>query len=50
MTTTKLELIETDLPQIEHAIGSDKRAEVRPRATAIRLLHLGKDQRKWLKP
>ena len=40
---TNLELTETDLPQIEHAFGSNKRGEVRPRATAIRLLHLGKD-------
>jgi len=44
MTTTKLELTETAaLLQVEHAIRSDMRAEVRQRATAIRLLHLGKD-------
>jgi transposase len=42
MTTTKLELTETELSQLEHAIRSDKRPEVRQRATAIRLLHLGK--------
>ncbi len=42
MTTTDLELTESELSQLEHAIRSDKRPEVRQRATAIRLLHLGK--------
>lgn len=42
MTTIKLELTETELLQLEHAIRSDKRPEVRQRATAIRLMHLGK--------
>jgi transposase len=45
MSTTKLELTETELSQVEHAIRTDKRAEVRQRATVIRLLHLGKDSR-----
>lgn len=42
MTTTKLELTDTELSQLEYAIRSDKRPEVRQRATAIRLLYLGK--------
>jgi transposase len=45
MTTTKLELTDTELSHLEHAIRSDKRPEVRQRATAIRLLHLGKSPR-----
>lgn len=42
MTTTKLELTDTELSHLEHAIRWDRRPEVRQRATAIRLLHLGK--------
>ena len=42
MTTTKLELTDTKLSHLEHAIRSDKRPEVPQRTTAIRLLHLGK--------
>ncbi|MCX7608879.1 MAG: IS630 family transposase [Anaerolineales bacterium] len=45
MTTTKLELNDTELSQLERAIRSDKRPEVRQRSTAIRLLLLGKSPR-----
>lgn len=39
--TAKLELNQKELAQLEQAIRTDKRPEVRQRATAIRLLHLG---------
>jgi transposase len=39
---TKLQLNETLFSQVEHAIRSDKRTEVRQPATVIRLPHLGK--------
>ncbi|MCS7247369.1 MAG: helix-turn-helix domain-containing protein [Anaerolineales bacterium] len=45
MTTTKLELNDTELSQLERATRSDKRPEVRQRATALGLLLLGKSPR-----
>ncbi|MFZ5886614.1 MAG: helix-turn-helix domain-containing protein [Chloroflexota bacterium] len=38
---TKYQLKPKELAEVEKAIRQDKRAEVRQRATVIRLLHLG---------
>ncbi len=42
MRSTKLQLSESELLQLERAMRSDRRPEVRQRATAIRLLYMGK--------
>ena len=42
MSESNLELTTSELAEVERAIRTDKRPEVRQRAVAIRMLHLGK--------